>query len=63
MEVSGQPYAPEALPPRKETPMPLGEEAGWTPETVWTRWRRKQIPASAGNRTPIVQPVGFQNEK
>jgi len=56
MEVSGQPYAPEALPPRKETPMPLGEEAGWTPETVWTRWRRKKILALPGIEPQSYSP-------
>jgi len=25
-------------------PVPTGSEAGWVPETVWTRWRREEIP-------------------
>jgi hypothetical protein len=39
--VSGQLHASAALPPRKETPVPIGEEAGWVPEPVWTTWRRE----------------------
>jgi hypothetical protein len=27
-----------ALPPGKGPPVPIGEEAGWTPEPVWTFW-------------------------
>jgi hypothetical protein len=37
MEVSGQFHAPIALPPRKESPVPTGWEAGWAPK--WTLWR------------------------
>jgi hypothetical protein len=33
--VSGQFEAPAAIPPRKP-PVPIGWEAGWTPEPVWT---------------------------
>jgi hypothetical protein len=36
MEVSGQRHGPRHLPPRKEHPVPTGEEAGWAPETVLT---------------------------
>jgi hypothetical protein len=32
MEVSGQFHAPAALPPGRETLVPIGEEAGWDPE-------------------------------
>jgi hypothetical protein len=56
MEVS-QLHAPAALPPGKEPSVPIGWEAGRTPEPVWTRWRREKFLALAGNRTPIVQPV------
>jgi hypothetical protein len=31
MEVSGQLHAPAALPPGKETLVPIGQEAGWAP--------------------------------
>jgi hypothetical protein len=32
MEVSGQLHAPAALSPGKEPQVPIGEEAGWSPE-------------------------------
>jgi hypothetical protein len=38
MEVSGQRHAPAALlPPGKGPPVPIGEEAGWASEPVWTQ--------------------------
>jgi hypothetical protein len=33
MEMSGQRQAPAALLP----PVPIGQEAGWAPEPVWTQ--------------------------
>jgi hypothetical protein len=41
--VSGQLHAPAALLPGKELPLPtpIGYEAGWVPEPVWTLWRRQ----------------------
>jgi hypothetical protein len=38
MEVSGLLHAPAALPPWREPPVPTGQEAGWNPESVWTRY-------------------------
>jgi hypothetical protein len=35
MEVSGQ-----LNPLGKEPPVPIGYEAGWDPEPVWTTWRK-----------------------
>jgi hypothetical protein len=55
MEVSGQLHASAALTSGKADAEPIGMEAGWTPEPVWTRVRREKYPT--GNRTPIVQPV------
>jgi hypothetical protein len=37
MEVGGQLHSPTAFPARKEPPVPIGQEAGWTPELVWMR--------------------------
>jgi hypothetical protein len=51
MEVSGQLHAPAALPPGKNSLVPIGQEAGWAPEPFWTRWWREKFPAPAGNRT------------
>jgi hypothetical protein len=49
---------PGRFTPGKELPIPIRWEAGWTPEDVWTRWQReKKNPFTAGNRTPVVQPV------
>jgi len=51
MKVSGQLHAPVTLPPRKEHPLPIGYEAGWAPEPVWTWCRTEKFPALSGNRT------------
>jgi len=40
-------HATAALPPRNETTVPTGQEG-------WTRWTGEIIPASPGNRTPVV---------
>jgi hypothetical protein len=52
MEVSGQLYAPAALPAGDRAPGThwIGGSVG--PEPVWTRWWRKKFPAPAGTRTP-----------
>jgi hypothetical protein len=39
--VCGQLHALAALPPRKEPPVPILYEVGWTPEPVWTTLRRE----------------------
>jgi hypothetical protein len=39
METSDRLNAPSALPPEKEPPIPVGYEAGWILEPVWTLWR------------------------
>jgi len=49
MDVSGQFHDPAALPSKKQSLVPLGYEAGWAPEPVWTRWRREKLPTR--NRT------------
>jgi hypothetical protein len=59
LEVSGQLHAPAALPPGKELPVPIVQEAGWTPVPVWTTWRRENFwPYRDSNSdSSVVQPV------
>jgi hypothetical protein len=42
--------------PEKEPRVPIRQEARWAPEPVWTWWRKK-IPAPAGNRATVAEPV------
>jgi hypothetical protein len=42
--------------------VPIGQEAGWAPEPVWTLWRGEKCLASAENRTPAIQPVAMPTE-
>jgi hypothetical protein len=44
-----------ALPPGKGPPVPIVQETGWTPETVWTQRTQEKSFASAGNRTSIAR--------
>jgi hypothetical protein len=46
-----------ALPPGKEPPVPIVQEAGWAPEPVWTQRLEEELSASVGDRTPAVQFV------
>jgi hypothetical protein len=39
LEVRGQLHAPAALPRVVQPAVPIGEEAGWTPESIWTLLR------------------------
>jgi hypothetical protein len=57
--VSGQLHAPAALPPGEKPPVPIGYEVGWTPEPVWTTWRRENSwPYRDSNSDlSVVQPV------
>jgi hypothetical protein len=61
MGVSGQRHAPAALlPPGKGPQVPIGQEAGWAPEPVWTQRLQVKSSARAGGSNPdrqIVQPV------
>jgi hypothetical protein len=56
MGASGQPHAQAALYPRgKDPPVPIGQEAGWVPEPVWTQWLEEKSFVSAGDRTWIAR--------
>jgi hypothetical protein len=59
LEVSGKLHALAALPSGKEPQVPIGYEVGWTPEAVWTIWRRENsLPYRDSNSDPlVVQPV------
>jgi hypothetical protein len=61
MGVSGQRHAPgRALPPGKGLPVPIGQEAGWAPEPVWTqRIEEKIFPLCRGSN--IGLPVRSQD--
>jgi hypothetical protein len=43
-----------ALPPGKGPPVPIGQEAGWAPEPVWTQRPEEKSSASVGDRTLVV---------
>jgi hypothetical protein len=43
--------------PGEGVPVPIGYEAGWDLEPVWTLWRRDKYLASPGNRAPDVLSV------
>jgi hypothetical protein len=45
MGLSGQRHAPEVFTLSKGPPVPIVQEAGWTPESVWTqRIEKKNLP-------------------
>jgi hypothetical protein len=46
-----------ALLPGKWPRVPIGQEAGWAPEPVWTQGLEEKSSASVGDRTPFVQFV------
>jgi hypothetical protein len=46
-----------ALSQGKELPVPIGQEAGWAPEPVWTQRLDEKSSASVGDQTPVVQSV------
>jgi hypothetical protein len=51
IEVNGQLHAIAALPPGKESPVPIGYEAERAPEPVWTRWQKeKSLPLTSIKR-------------
>jgi hypothetical protein len=57
MEVSGQICASAALPPKKEFPVPIGQEAGWPQSRSGHGSEDKNIPEPRGNRISVVEPV------
>jgi hypothetical protein len=57
MGVSGQHHAPAALYALKRTSVPIGKEAGWASELVFTQRLDEKSFTFAGDRIPTVQPV------
>jgi hypothetical protein len=45
------------LPPGKESPVPIGQEAGWAPQPVWAQRLEEKSSVPVGDRTPVVQYV------
>jgi hypothetical protein len=29
----------------EEPSVPIGQEAGWAPESIWTQWQREKVPS------------------
>jgi hypothetical protein len=50
--VSGQ---RRGLPPGKGPLVPIGPEAGWVPEPVWTQRLEEKLSAPAGDRTSMAR--------
>jgi hypothetical protein len=52
-------FIPRPLYSRIEPPVPIGQEAGWAPEPIWTTWRSENFcPHRDSNSDPsVVQPV------
>jgi hypothetical protein len=46
-----------ALPPWKERPVSIEEEAGWAAKPAWTPYRRDKSLSPARIRNPAVQPI------
>jgi hypothetical protein len=46
----------------ERSPVPIGEEAGWAPEPVWTLYNTEKTLAPIGNRILAIQPVAKQTE-
>jgi hypothetical protein len=48
---------PGLIYPRRRSPVPTVQEAGWAPEPVWTQRLEEKSSAPVGDRTPVVQSV------
>jgi hypothetical protein len=52
--MSGQLGDPAALPLKKK--VPVGQEAGWVPEPIWTRWQREKSLPLVGTKSQSSCP-------
>jgi hypothetical protein len=50
-----------ALPPGKEPPVPIGQEAGWTPEPVWTQGLEEKSCLCRGSN-PVLSVVSYYTD-
>jgi hypothetical protein len=58
MGVSGQRHTLATLnPPGKGSLVPIVQDAGWVPESVWTQRLEEKTLAFASNRTTVIQSV------
>jgi len=51
-------------PPGTKPPLPIGQEAGWAPESVWTQWQREKSPSAtpAGNQALVIQSIAQEHK-
>jgi hypothetical protein len=49
--------------PGEKAPVPIGFEADWTPEPVWTLWSREKSLAPVSIRTPAVAMPTMPTER
>lgn len=59
MVASGQLHVLAALPPGKESLVPIQQEAGWAPEPVWILWSTEKFLAPARNWNPATQSINY----
>jgi hypothetical protein len=57
MRVRGELHSLAALYPWERIPVPIGQEAWWASELVWTQRLEEISYTSAGDRSPVFQPV------
>jgi hypothetical protein len=55
MEARGQLNVSDAFTPEKELPVPVGEEAGWASDSVWTQWGRERFIFPCRESNPTMQ--------
>jgi hypothetical protein len=57
MGMSGQRHAPASFTPGKRPAVPIGQEAEWASDLVWTQRLEEKSFAFAGDQTPVVYSV------
>jgi hypothetical protein len=59
MEMNDQLHAPGRFTLGEEQPIPIGQEASWAPEPVWTLWRRQKSVTPTGNKTELLHRLSM----